>query len=54
MIQAFLRTFGLWNSGMLKDYLPRPSILLEDILLNYKVLGGLLYGYPKAHYPSRY
>jgi hypothetical protein len=28
----------LWNSGTLKDYSPRPSILLEDILLDYKVL----------------
>jgi hypothetical protein len=46
MIQAFLRTFGLRNSGTLKDYSPRSSRLLEDILLDYKVLGGLSYGYP--------
>jgi hypothetical protein len=46
MIQAFLRTFGLWNSGTLKDYSPRPSRLLEDILLDYKVLRGLSYGHP--------
>jgi hypothetical protein len=45
MIQAFLRTFGLWNSGMLKDYSPRPSRLLEDILFDYKVLGSLSYGH---------
>ena len=54
MIQAFLRTFGLWNSGTLKDYSPRPSRLLEDILLDYKVLGGLSYRHPWAHYSSGY
>jgi hypothetical protein len=54
MIQAFLRTFGLWNSGTLKDYFPRPSRLLEDILLDYKVLGGLSYGHPWAHYSGGY
>jgi hypothetical protein len=54
MIQAFLRTFGLWNSEMLKDYSPRPSRQLEDILLDYKVLGGLSYGHPWAHNPGRY
>jgi hypothetical protein len=46
MIQAILRTFGLWNSGTLKDYSPRLSRLLEDILLDYKVLRGLSYGHP--------
>jgi hypothetical protein len=46
MIQALLRTFVLWNLGRLKDYSPRPSRLLKDILLDYKVLGGLLYGHP--------
>jgi hypothetical protein len=54
MIQAFLRTFDLWNSGTLKDYSPRPSRLLEDILLDYKVLGGLSYGHPWAHYSGGY
>jgi hypothetical protein len=54
MIEAFLRTFGLWNSGALKDYSPMPSRLLEDILLDYKVLEGLSYGHPRAHYPGRY
>jgi hypothetical protein len=54
MIQAFLRTFGLWNLRTLKDYSPSPSRLLEDILLNYKVLGGLSYGYPWAHHSSGY
>jgi hypothetical protein len=54
MIQAFLRTFGLWNSGMLKEYSPMPSRLLEDILLDYKVLGGLSYGHPWAHYSGGY
>jgi hypothetical protein len=52
IIQAFLRTFGLWNSGTLKEYSPRPSRLLEDILLDYKVLRALSYGHPRAHYPS--
>jgi hypothetical protein len=50
MIQAFLGTFGLWNSGTLKGYSLRPSRLLEDILLDYKVLRGLSYGHPWAHY----
>jgi hypothetical protein len=54
IIQAFLRTFDLWNSGTLKDYLPRPSRLLEDILLDYKVLEGLSYGHFWAHYSSGY
>jgi hypothetical protein len=54
MIQAFLRTFGLWNSGMLKDYSPSLSKLLEDILLDFKVFGGLSYGHPRAHYTNRY
>jgi hypothetical protein len=46
MFQVLLRTFDLWNLGMLKDYSPRSSRLLEDILLDYKVLGGLSYGHP--------
>jgi hypothetical protein len=54
MIQAFLRTFGLWNPGTLKDYSPMPPRLLEDILLDYKVLGGLSYGHPWAHYSGGY
>jgi hypothetical protein len=54
MIKVFLRTFGLWNSTMLKDYSPRPSRLLEDTLLDYKVLGGLSYGCPWAHYLGGY
>jgi hypothetical protein len=54
MIQAFLRNFGLWNSGTLKDYSPRPSRLLEDILLDYKVLRGLSYGHLWAHYADGY
>jgi hypothetical protein len=32
----------------------RPSRLLEAILLDYKVLGGLSYGPPWAHYLSGY
>jgi hypothetical protein len=31
-----------------------PSRLLETILLDYKVLGGLSYGHPWAHYSRRY
>jgi hypothetical protein len=42
IIQAFLRTFGLWNSRTLKDYSPRLLRLLEDILLDYKVLRGFV------------
>jgi hypothetical protein len=54
MIRAFLRTFSVWNLGTLKDYSLRPSRLLEDILLDYKVLRGLSYGHPRAHYPGGY
>jgi hypothetical protein len=54
MIQEFLRNFGLWNSETLKDYSPRPSRLLEDILLDSKVLRSLSYGHPRAHYPGGY
>jgi hypothetical protein len=39
---------------MLKDYSPRPSRLLENIPIDYKVLEGLLYGHPWAHYPGGY
>jgi hypothetical protein len=54
MIQAFLRTFSLQNSGTLKDYSPRPSRPLEDILLDYNVLRGLSYVHPWAHYSGGY
>jgi hypothetical protein len=39
---------------MLGDYSLRPSRLLEAILLDYKVLGGLSYGTPWAHYLGGY
>jgi hypothetical protein len=39
---------------MLEDYSLRPSRLLEAILLDYKVLGGLSYGPPWAHYLGGY
>jgi hypothetical protein len=39
---------------MPEDYSLRPSILLEAILLDYKVLGGLSYGPPWAHYLGGY
>jgi hypothetical protein len=39
---------------MLEDYLLRPSRLFEAILLDYKVLGGLSYGPPWAHYLGGY
>jgi hypothetical protein len=54
IIQVFWRTCGLWNLGMLGDYSPRPSRLLENILLDYKVLMGLPYGHPWAHYSGGY
>jgi hypothetical protein len=41
MLQVFLRTFGLKYSGTPEDYSSRPSRLLETILLDYKVFGGL-------------
>jgi hypothetical protein len=39
---------------MPEDYSSRPSRLLEAILLDYKVLGGLSYGPPWAHYLGGY
>jgi hypothetical protein len=54
MLQVFLRTFNLLYSGTLEDYSSRPSRLLEAILLDYKVLGGLSYGPPWAHYLGGY
>jgi hypothetical protein len=45
MLQVFLRTL-LVVQGTPKDYSSRPSRLLETILLDYKVLGGLSYGPP--------
>jgi hypothetical protein len=36
------------------DYSSRPSRLLETILLDYKVLGGLSYGPSWAHYVGGY
>jgi hypothetical protein len=50
ILQVLLRTFGLWCSGTPEDYSSRPSRLLETILLDYIVLGGLSYGPPWAHY----
>jgi hypothetical protein len=44
----------LWYSGTPEDYLLRPSRLLEAILLDYKVLRGLSYGPPWAHYLGGY
>jgi hypothetical protein len=49
MLQVLLRTFGLYYPGTHEDYSSRPSRLLETILLDYKVLGGLSYGPPWAH-----
>jgi hypothetical protein len=54
MLQLLLRTFDLYHSGTLEDYSLRPSRLLEAILLDYKVLGGLSYGPPWAHYLGGY
>jgi hypothetical protein len=39
---------------MPEDYLSRSSRLLKTILLDYKVLGGLSYGPPWAHYLGGY
>jgi hypothetical protein len=54
MLQLLLRTFDLWHSRTLEDYSLRPSRLLKAILLDYKVLGGLSYGPPWAHYLGGY
>jgi hypothetical protein len=40
--------------GTPEDYSSRPSRLLESILLDYKVLRGLSYGPPWAHYLGGY
>jgi hypothetical protein len=40
--------------GTPEDYSSRPSRLLKTILLDYKVLGGLSYGHPWAHYSGGY
>jgi hypothetical protein len=40
--------------GRPEDYSSRPSKLLETILLDYKVLEGLSYGPPWAHYLGGY
>jgi hypothetical protein len=50
MLRLLLRTFDLKYSGTLEDYSLRLSRLLEAILLDYKVLEGLSYGPPWAHY----
>jgi hypothetical protein len=47
---SILEDFWLVVLGTPEDYLSRPSRLLETILLDYKVLGGLSYGPPWAHY----
>jgi hypothetical protein len=54
MLQLLLRTFDLQYSGTLEDYSLRLSRLLEAILLDYKVLGGLSYGPPWAHFLGGY
>jgi hypothetical protein len=54
MRRLLLRTFDLWYSGTLEDYSLRPSRLLEAVLLDYKVLEGLSYGPPWAHYLGEY
>jgi hypothetical protein len=54
MLRLLLRTFDLYYSGTLEDYSLRPSRLLEAILLDNKVLGGLSYGPLWAHYLGGY
>jgi hypothetical protein len=54
MLRLLFRTFDLYYSGTLEDYSLRPSRLLEAILLDYNVLGGLSYGPPWAHYLGGY
>jgi hypothetical protein len=54
ILRLLLRTFDLQYSGTLEDYSLRPSRLLEAILLDYKVLGGLSYGPPWARYLGGY
>jgi hypothetical protein len=53
MLRLLLRTFDLY-SGTPEHYSLRSPRLLEAILLDYKVLGGLSYGPPWAHYFGGY
>jgi hypothetical protein len=54
MLRLLLRSFDLKYLGTLEDYSLRLSRLLEAILLDYKLLGGLSYGPPWAHYLGGY
>jgi hypothetical protein len=46
---------ALYFLGITEGLIPnRPNRLLETILLDYKVLGGLSYGHPWAHYSGGY
>jgi hypothetical protein len=54
MLQLPLGTSGLYYSGMPEDCSPRPSRLLQTILLDYKVIGALSYRPPWAHYLGGY
>jgi hypothetical protein len=51
---SILEDFWLVVLGDAEDYSSRPSRLLETILLDYKVLGGLSYGPPWTHYLGGY
>jgi hypothetical protein len=51
---SILENFWLVVLGDTEDHSSRPSRLLETILLDYKVLGGLSYGPPWAHYLGGY
>jgi hypothetical protein len=42
---SILEDFQLVKLGNAQGYSPRPSRLLENILLDYKVLGSLSYGH---------
>jgi hypothetical protein len=51
---SILEDFQLIVLGTFEDYSSRSSKLLEAILLDYKVLGGLSYGPPWAHHLGGY
>jgi hypothetical protein len=54
MLRLLLRTLTCSTRGRLRTACYGPSRLLEAILLDYKVLGGLSYGPPWAHYLGGY
>jgi hypothetical protein len=51
---SILDDFWLVELGDAQGLLAKAVNILEDILLDYKVLGGLSYGHPWGHYSGGY